>query len=286
LIYSFSQVKPRNIIGLEKIPGRFARLIMDSPAYTKQSVENKVVVQESRQADGETENKKNISSGELKKKTARVGGGNAVDSRSVEEIVRSSGIIGIIGSKGRDGNVANLFQEQDFSAKLDKALKGVSGVYTGVSTEEARIKRGQGNAEGIDIGSLKATTGTGAIAFGPQNSETNRMLGEIGSGDMEGEGFITPSMIAKALAQHVGAFQYCYNKSLQGNPRLKGELKVRFTILNSGISDNKRIGFTGPAAEDKGLTSCIYRVFLRIRFPRPRGGEVTVNYPMNFTAQN
>jgi hypothetical protein len=85
LIYSFSQVKPRNIIGLEKIPGRFARLIMDSPAYTKQSVENKVVVQESRQADGETENKKNISSGELKKKTARVGGGNAVD------------IIGIIG---------------------------------------------------------------------------------------------------------------------------------------------------------------------------------------------
>ena len=88
------------------------------------------------------------------------------------------------------------------------------------------------------------------------------------------------------LAQHAGAFQYCYNKSLQANARLSGELKVIFTILTDGTVDPSDLKFDAPASRDKNLTSCIYRAFIRIKFPKPKGGIVTVSFPLNFTAQN
>lgn len=290
LIYSFSNVKPRKDVSFERIPERFARLIMDNPIPVKK--EEKIIEQkiEERVNSG----KKTVVGGEqqgegkvvdTRKNTIRSGGGSD-EKRGASEVVRSSGIIGIIGSKGKGGNVANLFQEQGFNSKLDKALKGVSGLYAGTSIKEAKMKRGSGDAAGIEIGSLKATTGSGLVAFGPQSSSASNILGEIGSKDIEGTGSINPGAVAKALAQHIGAFQYCYNRALQGNPRLKGELKVRFTILGSGLSDRNGISFAGPASKDSNLTSCIGRVFQRIKFPSPKGGEVIVTYPMNFTAQN
>jgi hypothetical protein len=291
LVYSFNQVRPTANINFEKIPERFARLIMDVPypikkkdeGSLKQSAENK---EQQKNTTEENKNKNITKKNVSKKNTARIGGGNTEDNRDASEIVRSAGIIGVIGSKGKGGNVSDLFQEQGFNTKLDKALKGVSGLYAGTSIKDARMKRGAGDAAGIEIGSLKATTGSGAMAFDPQNADAKNTLGEIGSRNIEGSGYINPSMIAKALAQHIGAFQYCYNKALQVNPRLKGELKVRFTILSGGMSDKDRISFSGPAAKDNNLTSCLYRVFLRVKFPSPKGGEVTVNYPMSFTSHN
>ena len=291
LINSFSKVKVNTNINFEKIPDKFARLIMDNPIPVKKDetlIDSKT---ETRQPDVKNDSNKISSSkneensGPDKKSTQRPGGGSD-EARKASDVVRSSGIIGIIGSKGQGGNIANLFQEQGFNTKLDKALKGVSGLYAGTSIKEAKMKRGAGDATGIEIGSLKATTGSGLVAFGPKNAVASNILGEIGSGDIGGSGSINPSVIAKTLAQYVGSFQYCYNKALQGNPRLKGELKVRFTILISGITDKNSVSFAGPAARDTSLTSCINRVFSRIKFPSPKGGEVTVNYPMNFTAQN
>ena len=290
LIHSFSKVKIKTDTNFEKIPEKFARLIMDNRVPPKKEdivVDTKT---ETKDHNMKNENKKSTAKndenrGPERKSTVKPGGASD-EVRKASDVVRSSGIIGIIGSKGKGGNIANLFQEQGFNTKLDKALKGVSGLYAGTSTKEAKMKRGSGDATGIEIGSLKATTGSGLVAFGPQNAAASNILGDIGSKDIGGSGSINPSVIAKTLAQYVGAFQYCYNKALQGNPRLKGELKVRFTILISGMTDKNAISFLGPAARDTGLTSCIYRVFSRIKFPSPKGGEVTVSYPMNFTAQN
>ncbi|MCX6111805.1 MAG: AgmX/PglI C-terminal domain-containing protein [Proteobacteria bacterium] len=292
LINSFSKVKPRTDINFEKIPERFARLIMDNPVPVKK--EEKIVEQKveerAKELEKKAENKKNntekteANKNEIKRNTIKPGGNN--EEKKIAEVVRSSGIIGVIGSRGKGGNIANLFQEQGFNTKLDKALKGVSGLYAGTSIKEAKMKRGSGDATGIEIGSLKATTGSGLIAFGPQSAAASNILGDIGSKDIGGSGSMNPSVIAKTLAQYIGAFQYCYNKALQGNPRLKGELKVRFTILMNGMTDKNTVSFLGAAARDTSLTSCIYRVFSRIKFPSPKGGEVTVSYPMNFTAQN
>lgn len=287
LIHSFNQVKPKADTNFEKIPENFARLIMDNPIPPKNE-ETPIDQKTFKDIDKNKEGKKTIDKtdenrGEVRKNIIKPGGN---EEKKASDVVRSSGIIGIIGSKGRGGNIANLFQEQGFNTKLEKALKGVSGLYAATSIKDAKMKRGAGDASGIEIGSLKATTGSGLIAFGPQNAAASNILGDIGSKDIGGSGSINPSMIAKTLAQYVGAFQYCYNKALQGNPRLKGELKVRFTILLSGMTDKNSVSFLGPASRDTNLTSCIFRVFSRIKFPSPKGGEVTVNYPMNFTAQN
>ncbi|MEI6092805.1 MAG: AgmX/PglI C-terminal domain-containing protein [bacterium] len=296
LISSFGNVKPSKDLNFDRIPEKFARLIMDNPLPVKK--EEPIVEQKIEQKEEKPEkddNEKKIDSKATQKTEGKVlntnkdtirSGGGSDQKREISEVVRSSGIIGIIGSKGKSGNVANLFQEQGFNNKLDKALKGVSGLYAGTSVKEAKMKRGSGDATGIEIGSLKATTGLGLVAFGAQSTSASNILGEIGSKDIEGTGSINPSAVAKALAQHIGAFQYCYNRALQGNPRLKGELKVRFTILSSGFTDRNGVSFTGPASRDTGLTSCISRVFQRIKFPSPKGGEVIVSYPMNFTAQN
>ncbi len=293
LVYSFSNVKqPDDDFDLEKIPERFARMIIDKPEAKKELPKKEKI------AEVRTSGKKikMASNGEKNKairnkdvtiaSKGKTGGG--VEARkSSSEIVRSSGIIGIIGSRGKGGTVANLFQENEFGDKLNKALKGVSGLRVGSSIDEAKIKRGSGDAKGVDIGSLKTTTGSGLVAFGSgQDTGAVNILGEIGGDDVEGTGSMSPAVIAKVLSQHVSAFQYCYNKALKSNPRLSGELKVKFVILGDGSVSNNNMGFSGNTSRDPNLTSCVRRVFSRIRFPSPKGGEVIVNYPLNFTAQN
>lgn len=299
LVVSFSHVKVREQMRFEQIPERFARLIMNSPDPFKNGKQKKPEIKELTKKEEKIEPKEKPAIAEKKKAngnskeknngkvaaiaTVRPGGGNP--QKNTSEIVRSSGIIGIIGSKGKGGSVANLFHGSDFNDKLNKALKGVSGLKAATSITEAKMKRGSGDAQGIEVGDLKSVTGSGLVAFGNSNASAVNILGNIGEGDIEGEGRMSPSVIARILAQHVGAFQYCYNKALQGNPKLSGELKVRFTIQTDGLVD-KKIGYSGPASRDNNLTSCVGRVFGRIKFPNPKGGEVIVNYPLNFMAQN
>ncbi|HOW16500.1 MAG TPA: hypothetical protein PK443_02180, partial [bacterium] len=254
IVNSFSNVKYTNgNVSFEKIPERFARLIMDKPDQFKtkkrQDIKERakpanasVKMADTKKTDSDRKKSGNGSKDKaLRNKgvtiasKGRAGGGGVETKKSSSEVVRSAGIIGIIGSRGKGGTVANLFQEGGFSDKLDKALKGVSGLRTGSSIDEAKIKRGSGDASGVDIGSLKTTTGSGLVAFGGSNeSGAVNILGEIGGDDVEGAGTMSPAVIAKVLSQHVSAFQYCYNKALKSNPRLSGELKVKFMILISG----------------------------------------------------
>lgn len=304
LVSSFMRFKPTQVVKFEDVPDRFARLIMDKPVVVKEEklkplpmVENKTLKEAEKpkqdlKVDKVSENvKKTGADDKLKRNisgTKREGGGGEVNKQEVAELVRTAGIIGIIGAKssGNSGNVINLFAEQGFGKKLDEAMKGVAGLNTGVSLDDARMKRGAGSAKAINIGDLKTTTGSGAVAFGTTNVSAVNVLGNAEDSEQSGEGSINPGIIAKTLARHVGAFQYCYNKSLRSNAGLSGELKVIFVILESGDVLVDNIGFSGPAAKDANLTSCIKRVFVRIKFPQPKGGDVTVGYPLNFTAQN
>lgn len=303
LVVSFSQVKVKEQLRFEQIPERFARLIMNSPDPFKNASRKKTEVKELTKKEERVEPKQKVVSVDKNKNTSstsreksnskvapittvRSGGGNERSTKNTSEIVRSSGIIGIIGSKGKGGSVANLFHGSDFNDKLNKALKGVSGLKAATSITEAKMKRGSGDAQGIDVGDLKSFTGSGLVAFGNNSANAVNILGNIGEGDIEGEGRMSPNVIARILAQHVGAFQYCYNRALQKNPRLGGELKVRFTIQLDGLVDKKNIGYSGPASRDNNLTPCVGRVFGRMKFPSPKGGEVIVNYPLNFMSQN
>ena len=300
LVISFSNVKVQEQMRFEQIPERFARLIMNSPDPFKNISQKKTEVKDVVKKEEKIEPKQKTANVDKKRAnnntrerandkvsaivSARPGGGN--NKKNTSEIVRSAGIIGIIGSKGKDGSVANLFRSGDFNEKLNKALKGVSGLKAATSITEAKMKRGSGDAQGIEVGDLKSVTGSGLVAFGNNNAAAVNILGNIGEADIEGEGRMSPSVIAKILAQHVGAFQYCYNKALQGNPKLGGELKVRFTIQTDGIVDKKNIGYSGPASRDNNLGSCVGRIFGRMKFPNPKGGEVIVNYPLNFMSQS
>jgi len=303
LVVSFSYVKVKEQLRFEQIPERFARLIMNSHDPFKNGNHKKPEPKDVVKKEDKVEPKQKIASDDRKRNgngnskektnnkvatiaTVRPGGGSDRPLKNTSEIVRSSGIIGIIGSKGKGGSVANLFHGGDFNEKLNKALKGVSGLKAATSITEAKMKRGSGDAQGIEVGELKSVSGSGLVAFGNRNATAVNILGNIGEGDIEGEGRMSPSVIAKILAQHVGAFQYCYNKALQSNPKLGGELKVRFTIHTDGLVDKRNIGYSGPASRDNNLTSCVGRVFGRIKFPDPKGGEVIVNYPLNFMSQS
>ncbi|MFH1222850.1 MAG: AgmX/PglI C-terminal domain-containing protein [Pseudomonadota bacterium] len=288
LAYSFSRVEYVEKIEFEKIPEKFARLIMDMPAIPKEEKKQKVASIEDKKK--EEEKNKNEKKPDKKKVVGALGtkkpGSGVTTGKNPSELVRTAGIIGIIGSKGSGGTVANLFQQSGFEQKLDKALKGVSGLYVAKNMEEAKMKKGTTEGKGIDVGSLKTTTGTGVVAFGTSNATAANIIGKASDSDIVGEGKMSPNVIARILSQHVSAFQYCYNKALQGNPRLGGELKVKFLIKENGAVDSRNIQFSGVVAKDGNLTSCVQRVFSRIKFPSPKGGDVVVNYPLNFMAQN
>jgi len=304
LASSFSKFKPKEAVKFDDVPERFARLILDKPIIIKQEKEKplptpELIKQDNTQDRKEKKVKEKVSE-EAKKVakdpnlernvpgTKRKGGGAEPSKQEVAEMVRTSGIIGIIGSKSKQGggSVANLFSEQGFGKKLDEALKGVAGLNTGQSLDEAKMRRGSGSAKAINIGDLKTTTGSGAVGFGDTNVSAVNVLGDGSDSEQSGEGSINPGVIAKTLARHVGAFQYCYNRALRSTPTLAGELIIIFAILENGDVSNNEINFTGPAAKSSDLTSCVRRVFVRIKFPEPKGGSVTVRYPLNFTAQN
>ena len=57
-------------------------------------------------------------------------------------------------------------------------------------------------------------------------------------------------------------------------------MQVQFTIGLDGQVTSTKIASTtlgSPTVED-----CILRRFARMQFPRPRGGEVTIKYPLIF----
>ncbi|TNE92240.1 MAG: energy transducer TonB [Deltaproteobacteria bacterium] len=89
------------------------------------------------------------------------------------------------------------------------------------------------------------------------------------------------SLIDEVIKRHMPAIRYCYQQELQREPDLSGKIVVGFTIAGDGSvarATPKRSSLGNDAVE-----SCVVGRFLKMQFPKPKGGGIViVSYPFLF----
>lgn len=75
----------------------------------------------------------------------------------------------------------------------------------------------------------------------------------------------------------------CYQRALQRDSSLSGEIVVRFEVGTDGTIGSASIKRSSIA--NSGVESCVREQFLQMRFPRPAGNQsVQVTYPIVFSS--
>jgi hypothetical protein len=191
-------------------------------------------------------------------------------------------------ASGRD---PKSFQGNMWGSSMDDAF-GLGGLgLTGVG------EGGGGNGEGIGLGDhgvlghgLGDGTGPG-IGNGPGG--IGRGHGVLPStyvpkgikmreGTFEsGGGQIPREVIQRIVRQNFGRFRLCYEDGLRSNPGMVGRVAVKFVIDRQGGVAVASDG--GSDLPDQKVIGCVVRGFQNLSFPEPKGGLVTVTYPIQFT---
>ncbi len=205
--------------------------------------------------------------------------------QDVRDKIAGRGLLAMIGAKGGgSGSVADVFKEgSSVGGSLQEALEGTQGVGQASGSGDV-TRRGAGgdgsggSAAGVE-GSL-ATGGGGSVGTGKKKK--SKIVARVKAADIaEVDGDIDKKAVARAIRKRSSAFQQCYENALKSNSKLQGKLVVEFTINTSGrVSDTRVIkdGLGSPA-----VARCVQSTLKRLRFPRPKDGEVSITNAFVFT---
>jgi hypothetical protein len=72
----------------------------------------------------------------------------------------------------------------------------------------------------------------------------------------------------------------CYNKALLSNATLQGKLTVAVRVSPSGTACSASVA--SDSLGDAAVSSCILQKFRSGAYPKPKGGCVDVQVPLNF----
>jgi hypothetical protein len=102
----------------------------------------------------------------------------------------------------------------------------------------------------------------------------------IGVDQSEVKGSLTKDQIAQVIAKFMGQIGYCYERQLQKEPTISGEVRVHFMIDKLGkVATASTLSST---MKNKTVESCINGVFGRMSFPPFDHGFVEATYPLVF----
>lgn len=110
---------------------------------------------------------------------------------------------------------------------------------------------------------------------------TTKPSGPAGcSGECKGN--VTPAL-QSALASRGQMARSCYMTALRNNPALEGKMTMSVKVSPNGTVCG--VSVANNDLGDPSVASCATAKFNAGPFPAPNGGCVTVNVPLNFTAQ-
>ncbi len=92
-------------------------------------------------------------------------------------------------------------------------------------------------------------------------------------------GRVAPAEVQRVLATRTDALRQCYQRELQHDATLRGEVTVRVRVEEDGSVSETRSG-GDPVMLAVGR--CLEGVMRALRFPRPTGGPATVAAPFVF----
>lgn len=270
----------REEVTLEEIPDRFAKLLIPErkPEPPPPKEEPKVEVAPEPKEPKKEEKKK------IEEDPAKVAARKAAHAAQVQKEVQSKGILRVLGTLGPatgHGAVADVFGPGGGMGDVATALSGSGGVAIATDPGATADRKGGGQAGAAGIGDL-ATGGGGKVGYGAKGEA--RLTGLVAAEQAEIDSpDIDQGKLGAFVRARIGLIKACYEAQLKRNPRLRGKIRIRFTILETG-------GLTDVAAVENSLgsaevVSCILGTMRGWRTPFRPHGTVTVDYPFVFTAQ-
>jgi len=94
-------------------------------------------------------------------------------------------------------------------------------------------------------------------------------------------GDIDRSLINRVIRRNKNQIRYCYDRELRTDPKLKGEIKIKFVISKDGVISLSKI--KSSTLNNTAVEECVRKRLLRWKFPKSKSGITIVNYIFHFT---
>ncbi len=202
--------------------------------------------------------------------------------------IRRNTILKAFGSRcdGDDCDQQDLLADGVDAKRLADAWDSKSGVRDAIAGE-GTVYEGGPTADGRrDVARLSSSEVSGGRLSDEKVGKADRTGGEREIrlrirggelGDRGGLGTVNRSDVASRIRRRKSAIRTCYERTLKKNPTAEGKITIQFTIGMAGrITD---ISAVTNSTNDSGLQQCIMGKMKTWKFPRPKGGSVTFQYP-------
>ncbi|MBD3392164.1 MAG: TonB family protein [Chitinivibrionales bacterium] len=294
-IFVLNQVKlrPAEMVQIEKIPERFARLIIEKPLPREvTAAKGKEAAAKADEADAEsapeeaktTEAKREISQTVAKKNVAaRVA--------KVEKKIRTVGVLGILtgtGGTAQGPAVVDVLgaggSRKERNQDLEAALEQTSGLRKTESIDVLNRKLVKSKDVQVDpredIDDLLADVRKAKPRDLVKEGDIIIRLPDQIEGAASSSAKRNNSAISEVVNMNKASIKLTYNKHLKRDPTLAGKITVRFTISAAGTVTEVRIleNTTGSPVFERD----IIRKVRMWRFEAIPEGEVSVTYPFVF----
>lgn len=199
------------------------------------------------------------------------------------------GRISIIGSNNPDANgaVANVLSGGGIQQDQDRILAEITGVRVAGRDDGTVFRRPLEECDGncgpaADLGSLMRQNpadqdvGSGGVEEIRVTADSRPGTATITANS---QGDLDPSIVRRTVASNMGGITSCYERPLQRNHTLAGRVTINFTIGEGGRV-TRASAVQNTVSPEVG--TCIERRIRSIRFPSPRGGPATFQFPFIF----
>lgn len=213
-----------------------------------------------------------------------------VDAELVDEIDIEN--IGIHEALSSDiiaaGPLDNLFNQSDgLDAAFETPMAGDGdelAVGRGAGGMGMRGAGGGGGGEGYGrvggLGSVDTGGGSGAgAAVG--RGQAREVQAQMSQGAPAVGDFCDPADIRRVVNARANAIRHCFERELQTNPTLSGNITANWRVQLDGSVSNATINESTMG--NSRVEGCIVRVIDRMRFEEPDGGICVIQYPFVFS---
>lgn len=284
------EVKPKEEIVLEKIPERFAKLIIDKPLPKADKKSKDALVNSEKKEGAKTNTPVSGPSSKVQRSEARKNMQEKV--QKVENKVRTVGVLGMlsgVGSTAKGPAVVDVLGTMKDKSEKIQGLDEVLANMTGLKKNEP--------IEVLDRKLVKSKDV--AVTHKEQIDDLIADVSEVKTYDLAKKGDFQiqrpesiegaasnnskrdPQAINDVVTSHRSSIKMTYEKYLKRDPNLEGKITIRLTIAASGNVISVKV-----VENTTGNTEFADEIIRKVRmweFEPVTDGEVTVSYPFVFT---
>jgi outer membrane biosynthesis protein TonB len=138
-----------------------------------------------------------------------------------------------------------------------------------------------GGVESIGaVGNGRVGSGYGA-GGGALDAKVDGAISQLG-GEPIILGALDRSLVDDVIKRNMNQIRYCYQRQLNRSPHLAGKITIKFVIARDGSVSAASV--KSSSMKNDAVENCLASRFLRLQFPRPKGGGIVmVSYPFMFS---